>query len=153
MNLQPQTKRELIEAMSQLAGTVIKDRITTAGNQQVLRERAEMEKELARARAEKDAQPELVKADDGGGQQDDPLDRALEGADQVERDLRELRQDTDCDFCQKAVDYLMERPVTEQRQGLQELREMKNLIEANPDKQEVRDLFQSFSVLDPNELV
>lgn len=177
-NLDTRTIGTLIDNLSSAVGELAKDRMVYKREKDMMQEKMEHEKELARVRRQEksdaggtsiqqgpDTTPDTSASGSTSGTAQaseestepatgelKPIDRGIQSAGQMEKSLDEAYENTECGFCKSAIEYLRDKPVHEQRKGLVELRELRQAVRDGAGRDEVKSLLSGFEVLnDPSE--
>lgn len=118
-----------------------------------LEERKELEMEMIETKAEARSGG-IVRTGDGSSEPDtgadsetDAVDAAISAAEELERSIDQFKRESWCEACQQAAEALKNQPVPRARKGLQELREMEQMVERGADVDEVADRMEQFEVI------
>lgn len=89
-------------------------------------------------------------AEDDAGDPDNPLDAATKAGESFNEYLDRAIEEETCSFCESVLRDLKGRPLDEQMTGVEELKELKDLITGGemPDEEEIADLLEDFEVVE-----
>lgn len=133
------TKAELIDAGGSALMSVAKEMFVRQREQDLMRERAQMDKEIAQARAGggDDVTTSMLEAPQGRDGVVQTLGKAEELAEEYNQLLEDAEQMESCELCKRLIRGARERPVDEQKDLLPALRDFFRSVEDDTPTEEV----------------
>lgn len=129
-----QTKTELIDSVGGAVASLLKEMYVREREQKMMEKRADMEVELARAKA---GQPTSLNAPEGKQGVVKTLGKAEDLADEYDDLLRQAEEMESCDLCKRLIRGARERPVSEQQDLIPALQEFFTSVEDDTPTDEV----------------
>lgn len=134
------TKAELVETLTGTVGSLAKEFLVRRNEMNRLEQEAQYQKEIEELRAQnRGAQRDATGGDHADS--DDPvvssLNQASELAEQYDELLAEAEKHEECELCRSLISATRQKPVTEQRELIPELRDFLEKVDDDADRDEL----------------